>query len=326
MKTRRKKYFGRSKRIFLKSNYTVHPLALLACSRIPLPDGYISTPLPDVFLRAFATQYPKGADRFLTMEEKVLIQRWTASTSGENEGEESDGTDGSEKDPGQKWEDLKVREDVASEAMESLIGVTGLRRVKLDALRMFKQGLAFSRMDPEIRKLNVPTLNYSFLSNPGTGKTTVARLFAQILHDSGLRKKKTFVECSGQKLKEDGPDELRNKAKEADEGVLFIDEAYCLDPIGDKFKGAPVVNELVVLAENNRERTSFIIAGYEDDMNDKFFSYNLGLKSRFIEVQFDDFEEAELYEVWKTQITKRRLTEADDRTGKVVIRRLAKLN
>jgi hypothetical protein len=230
------------------------------------------------------------------MEEKVIIQRWTASTSGENEGDESDGRDDLEKDPGQKWKDLKVDlkvgEDVASEAMESLIGLTGLRRVKLDALRMFKQGLAFSRMKPEIRKLNVPTLNYSFLGNPGTGKTTVARPFAQILHDSGLRKKKTFVESSGQKLKKDGPDELRNKAKEADEGVLFIDEAYCLDPIGDKFKGAPVINELVVLAENNRERTSFIIAGYEDDMNDKFFSYNPGLKSRFIEVQFDDLDEA----------------------------------
>ena len=106
--------------------------------------------------------------------------------------------------------------------------------------------------------------NYCFLGNPGTGKTTVARLFASVLHDSGLRSKSTFKECTAQKLKDDGVDEFRKLAQEALDGVIFIDEAYDLDPAGDKFKGAPVVNELITLTENERARLTCILAGYED--------------------------------------------------------------
>ena len=59
-------------------------------------------------------------------------------------------------------------------------------------------------------------------------------------------------------------DEFRKLAQEALDGVIFIDEAYDLDPAGDKFKGAPVVNELVTLTENERARLTCILAGYED--------------------------------------------------------------
>lgn len=106
--------------------------------------------------------------------------------------------------------------------------------------------------------------NYCFLGNPGTGKTTVARLFAGILHDSELRSKNVFQESGAQKVKDDGIDEFRKLAQSAMDGVLFIDEAYDLDPVGDKFKGAPIVNELVTLTENERARLTCILAGYED--------------------------------------------------------------
>ena len=106
--------------------------------------------------------------------------------------------------------------------------------------------------------------NYCFLGNPGTGKTTVARLFAAILHDSELRSQNVFQECGAQKVKDDGIDEFRKLAQGAMDGVLFIDEAYDLDPMGDKFKGAPIVNELVTLTENERARLTCILAGYED--------------------------------------------------------------
>ena len=75
------------------------------------------------------------------------------------------------------------------------------------------------------------------------------------------------------------------------DGVLFMDEAYTLDPVGDKFKGAPIANEMLTLAENERDRLTFILAGYEDEMNDKLFAFNPGFKSRFIEVYFEDFDE-----------------------------------
>lgn len=55
--------------------------------------------------------------------------------------------------------------------------------------------------------------------------------------------------------------------------------------------GAPIANEMLLLAENERGRLSFILAGYEDEMNDKLFSFNPGFKSRFTEVFFEDFDE-----------------------------------
>ena len=70
------------------------------------------------------------------------------------------------------------------------------------------------------RKKNQPTLNFCFLGNPGTGKTTVARLFAGVLHDSALRGLKTFVETAGQTLKDNGVDEFRQKASTATNGTL----------------------------------------------------------------------------------------------------------
>ena len=69
-------------------------------------------------------------------------------------------------------------------------------------------------------------------------------------------------------------------------GSQFIDEAHDLDPIGDRFKGGPIANELLTLAENQRERLSIILAGYDDDLNKKLFAYNQGLKSRFVSCDF----------------------------------------
>lgn len=135
---------------------------------------------------------------------------------------------------------------------------------------------------------------FSFLtwrSRHFTGKTTAARLFAEILFDAGLRKNNNFQECSGQGLKDAGIDDFKKKAASAMDGVLFMDEAYTLDPVGDKFKGAPIANEMLTLAENERDRLTFILAGYEDEMNDKLFAFNPGFKSRFIEVYFEDFDE-----------------------------------
>ena len=93
----------------------------------------------------------------------------------------------------------------------------------------------------------------------------MARLLASVLHDSGLRSKNVFKECTAQKLKDDGVDEFRKISQEALDGVIFIDEAYDLDPAGDKFKGAPIVNELVTLTENERGRLTCVLAGYEAD-------------------------------------------------------------
>lgn len=75
------------------------------------------------------------------------------------------------------------------------------------------------------------------------GKTTVARLFSRILCDAGVRKSHEIVETTAQKSKDDGSDEFRKLTKKAigGGGVLFMDEAYDLDPVSD-FKGRPIVS------------------------------------------------------------------------------------
>lgn len=108
--------------------------------------------------------------------------------------------------------------------------------------------------------------------------------------------------------------------------MLSQDEAYTLDPCGDKFKGAPVANEMLTLAENSRDRLSFILAGYEDEINNNLFAFNPGFRSRFKEVQFEDFEFDELLTVWNGLREERCWREADNRIGLVVTRRLMKSN
>ena len=115
-------------------------------------------------------------------------------------------------------------------------------------------------------------------------------------------------------------------------GVIFIDEAYDLNPVED-LKGKPIVrvsvnfsfyssignlsnktpcfkfhfkvNELLTLCENQKEDISVILAGYEDDFQKKFFAYNDGLKSRFKEIMFEDFDEKSLSVIWTSMRTKK---------------------
>ena len=158
--------------------------------------------------------------------------------------------------------------------------------------------------------------------DPGTGKTTVARLFAEILRDFGIRRTSTFHETTAQKVKDGGADDFRGDLDEAMGGTFFIDEAYDIDPVGD-FKGRPIANEILTVCENQRESISLILAGYEDEFQEKFFKYNPGLKSRFREVVFEDFDESELKKIWTEMRTSMRWTESEN-VCNVAVKRLAK--
>ncbi|CAJ1356275.1 unnamed protein product, partial [Effrenium voratum] len=283
-----------------------HPLLLLALCRRPAPNAPNAPNAPPAsVLQAFPALQP-----LLSEAEKARLAPETAAVAGT--------------EAAAVWEEMKETKGCSSEAMDELMALTGLKRVKDTAVALYKSALQFQRMSPEARKANAMALNYCFLGNPGTGKTTVARLFAAVLHDSGLRSKNVFKECGAQKLKDDGIDEFRTSAQDALDGVLFIDEAYDLDPLGDKFKGAPIVNELVTLTENERARLTCILAGYEDDMNNKLFAYNSGLKSRFTEVIFEDFDESELSKIWEQNMVKRGWSAEDPRLTAVAVRRISK--
>eukprot|EP00854_Cymbomonas_tetramitiformis_P003981 gene3981-4950_t len=308
-----------------------HPLLLLAFARMGVPDVSSPSSAPDAaqVLYSFMESYADMGERLLTAEEREAVRRLARVDA-----DEEDHPDTSARpinaplprvDAVDEWQDFKEKWGVESDAMEQLLRMTGLRKVKAAAVRLFKMGQCFAQMNASKRALNAPTLNYVFLGNPGTGKTTVARLFSRILHDTGIREKAAFVESGGQELKEKGADEFKKLASSAMDGVLFIDEAYTLDPVGDRFKGAPIANELLTWSENERKRLTFILAGYEDELSKKLFEYNPGFRSRFTEVHFEDFDEEELLTVWNHLREERQWDEADPRVGKVVVRRLAKM-
>ena len=175
--------------------------------------------------------------------------------------------------------------------------LVGLKKVKQSAVALVKNALVLSTLDAQQRKHNSYSMNYCFMGNPGTGKTTVARLLARVLQDAGLRPNHNVVETTAQELKDKGADEFRQLITKATGGVLVIDEAYELDPAGD-FKGKPIVAELLTAAEDKRDALSIILAGYEDDIQKKLYAYNDGLRSRFEEILFEDLDEEDLGVVW----------------------------
>jgi hypothetical protein len=203
---------------FLKQTCSdAHPLLMVAASRL------FSTASKRIvakrLIKAFVLLHPKAKSWLTESELEYLNDRPSAAKKSVSSS--------APLPPREQWEQLKQTEGCSSKALEELLDMTGLKKVKRFAIEMFTTAIALQKM-PKSRGNNYVTLNYSFHGNPGSGKTTVARLFARILHDSGMRSKDTFVECSAQKLKDDGPDEFRKLVAQAKDGVLFIDEAYDL--------------------------------------------------------------------------------------------------
>jgi SpoVK/Ycf46/Vps4 family AAA+-type ATPase len=143
----------------------------------------------------------------------------------------------------------------------------------------------------------------AFVGNPGTGKTTVARLYAELLQNVGLLPSNRVIETdrSGLVAEYVGQTDKKTKdvIKKANGGVLFIDEAYALnDRYGhQKGFGEEATDVLVKEMEDRRESLVVIVAGYKEPMSD-FLQMNPGLKSRIpVVIDFPDYSEDELIEI-----------------------------
>ena len=148
-------------------------------------------------------------------------------------------------------------------------------------------------------------LHLVFSGNPGTGKTTVARLVAQLYQSLGLLPKGHLVEVQRADLIAGYVGQTAIKVQQAVKsamgGVLFIDEAYALAGNSEQDFGSEAISTLVKMMEDNRDRLAVIAAGYEKDM-EFFVNSNAGLKSRFQRyVNFRDFGSDELVQIFEVE-------------------------
>jgi len=186
--------------------------------------------------------------------------------------------------------------------------------VGLDIIKKFIYELyAFVEIQRKREKKNLATeplvLHMVFSGNPGTGKTTVARLISRLFKELGLLEKGHIVECERADLVGEyighTASKTREMIKKALGGVLFIDEAYSLARGGEKDFGKEAIDTLVKAMEDHKDELVLILAGYKDEM-EYFISTNPGIRSRFpIHITFPDYSIDELVSIGELMLTKR---------------------
>ncbi len=184
------------------------------------------------------------------------------------------------------------------ERLSKLIGLEEAKRVINDALNFYKAQKLFA--DRGINT-NKPAMHMVFTGNPGTAKTTVARLFAGVLKENGILSKGELYEVGradlvGKYVGHTAP-LVKAAFKKARGSVLFIDEAYSLVDDKDGLFGDEAINTIVQEMENNREDMVVIFAGYPDKM-EGFLNKNPGLRSRIaFHIPFADYNTDELCQI-----------------------------
>ena len=197
----------------------------------------------------------------------------------------------------------------AKKELDNMIGLTSVKEIIHKAIAHYK--LNKLCIDKGIAREKA-SLHMVFTGNPGTAKTTVARLFAEIMKDEKVLSTGTFVEVGRADLVGDHVGStaplVKKKFKEAQGGVLFIDEAYALCDSYENGFGDEAINTLVQEMENHRDDVIVIFAGYTEPMH-KFLDRNPGMLSRIaFQVEFEDYTTDELCDITKLMVSKKQMT------------------
>ena len=209
--------------------------------------------------------------------------------------------------------DIPIDEELLKESVQKLKKLTGLAQVKADIDELIKLVRYYKETGKNPREIF--SLHSVFTGNPGTGKTTVARILAQIYKALGILERGHLVECDRQSLVGGYIGQTAIKTAElvdkAMGGVLFIDEAYALTEGGGNDYGKEAVETLLKRMEDQRGKFIVIAAGYTQNM-ERFLEANPGLKSRFDRTfKFEDFNPEELLGIAIQQLVDHNITPDD---------------
>lgn len=225
----------------------------------------------------------------------------TVTESVEPESIENSKAEQKQPDNGSQSDEIESEETLEElmDQLNSLIGLAGVKQEVTSLINMIKiNKIREERGFPQTQV----SRHLVFLGNPGTGKTTVARILSKIYKRLGALEKGQLVEVDRAGLVAGyvGQTALKTKEKidEAMGGILFIDEAYTLAKGGNDF-GQEAIDTILKAMEDNRDAFIIIVAGYPEPM-ETFLESNPGLKSRFNKnILFEDYSKEELLAIFE---------------------------